>query len=116
MIELEQTKHRVRLRLRVLWSGSDLCVILDGGDRAHTGAVSLAAHAHATQTLCLRGHREDELSARVAESIHAQLQCTVTCLCGIHIDNISKDEIALVFTLTDELVDTFIAMHKGQNT
>ncbi len=116
MIELHASRQRVHIRLRALTLGRDVCIIIDGGDKAHIGAVSLRAHECKTQTLCLKGHKEDVITARVAKNVHLELKCAVTCLCGIHIQNISKEEIDLVFLLVDELVKKAISMHKEMHT
>ncbi len=123
MIELQKTEQRVHIRLRAIFMGKDLCVLLDGGDTPHIGAVALAmstAHApqpaHAaqgeaciTQVLCIPKHREDALSAEVAQTLCTHLGCTVTCLCGIHIDAITPTEIITVLALAKELTEELLS-------
>ncbi len=107
MIECTQSQGRVRLRARVLFMGQDICVLLDGGDRPHTGALCTISN-EGTHSYCLPHHREDELAHYVAEKFQKEFCHTVTCLCGIHIAAITKEEIHTVFTLTEALVEKLI--------
>ncbi len=128
-IELKVEEGRVCLRLRALGMGDDLCILLDGGQRPHTGAVALAyvdtdvntnnnadvaenhTNIHKVEVLCLEQHREDILAKQVAQKIQKRLNVTTTCLCGIHIPHISKQEIDLVYKKADELVNAFLAQY-----
>lgn len=120
MIELQKNEQRVHIRLRALFMGKDLCVLLDGGDTPHIGAVALATHTAYTaqeenctpHVFCLPNHREDVLSAEIAQKLCEHLACTVTCLCGIHIDAISPTEINTVLRLAQELTDELISLLK----
>ena len=91
------------LRLRCLCMGEDMCVLVDGGDRPHTGAVVTVDNTGARQFLCLPGHREMELATAMASRIQATTRATVTVLCGIHLDNITPAEIRDAATLCDAL-------------
>ena len=101
---------RTRLRLRVLGMGEDLCLLLDGGDRPHTGAVAVAhSGAEQARSLSLPGHREEELACRLAAKVHQRCRVTVTLLCGVHIDNITREEIALVLAEAEALIAEWLA-------
>ena len=116
MIEFHAGRGRLRLRLRALFMGADLCILLDGGDRPHIGAVALMPDAtevrHADQVdqedpaalaLELPGHREGDLARRMAQELGQTLGHAVTVVCGIHMDAASKADIALALTLAHEL-------------
>ncbi len=103
MLTFTHTEGRVTLRLRMLFMGQDICILLDGGEKPHMGALT-TAYAQGTEHICLPGHREDILAQKVATKIQKTRSCTVTCLCGIHIPDITKDEIALVYKIADILL------------
>ncbi len=107
MIELHAEKARVKLHLRALFMGQDLCILLDGGDKPHIGAISTVSHTD-QNVYGLPSHREDDLAAEVAKAVQEYYGYTVTCLCGIHIKNISREEIALVYTLSRELTQRLL--------
>lgn len=109
MISLTLENGRVRLRLDALLMGRDLQVCLYGGDAPHIGATALAhpherpfeagadaaAQSAAASVLTLRGHREDELARETALLLARSLGVAVCVSCGIHIENITREEIAL---------------------
>ena len=105
----------------ILSVGDDVCVIVSGGDAPHIGAVSAgvfdcgvgAAPMHMqdvsnknekplvtqlypgqTATLVLPSHKEGVVSEMLAKELSARLEKNVTVLCGIHVDNLSKEGIA----------------------
>ncbi len=104
MLTFSHTEGRVALQLRVLFMGQDMCVLLDGGEKPHVGAVAVA-HGGEAQYICLPGHKEEDLAHNIAIILQKALTCTVTCICGIHISCISKEEIALVYTVAEKLVE-----------
>lgn len=111
LLAYTRTRGRLTLRLRCLCMGEDVCVLVDGGDRPHTGAVVVVDSTGTRQFLCLPGHRETEIAAAMASRIQAATHATVTVLCGIHLDNISPAEIqdatTLCDALTTDLLDNF---------
>ncbi len=110
MFELCHAEGRVRLRFRALFVGQDLCVIVDGGDKPHIGAVSMAACHVAAETLCLAGHKDDVLSKDISERLQKSFKHTVTCVCGIHIADITKEELRTVFEVVDMLLIRLIKL------
>ena len=109
LLEYARSRGRMSLRLRCLCMGEDMCVLVDGGDRPHTGAVVTVDATGVRQFLSLPGHRETELAAAMASRIQVATRATVTVLCGIHLDNITPAEIrdaaALCDALTTDLLD-----------
>lgn len=104
MLELRRTSGRVRLRLRAIAMGNDLCVLLDGGDTPHIGAAALCGATFA-DVLPLPGHREAELAHELAQRLSAALDRTVAVICGIHLDDITREEIDLALRLAHELAE-----------
>ncbi len=108
MIELVIREARVHLRLRALFMGQDMCILLDGGQKPHIGAISSTSHSQEAFTYSLPKHKEEQLAAQVTQSLHSTFNVTVVCLCGIHIPSITREEIDLVQRLSMELVETLI--------
>ncbi|MDL2261524.1 hypothetical protein LJC08_04760 [Methanimicrococcus sp. OttesenSCG-928-J09] len=92
-----KTIGRLTLVLEGREVGSDLIVTLTGG-KAHIGAAALAYLNDETgqpivSVMTAPGHREDEIAVYGAETICREIKKTVLFAAGIHLDNISKDEI-----------------------
>ena len=64
MLELRAGSGRARLRLRALRMGGDVCLLLDGGDAPHIGAVALAARQDTPVALAPRRDAPVELGLR----------------------------------------------------
>lgn len=108
MTEIYAHKGRARLRLRALTLGHDIVILLDGGDTPHIGATALAGPGYTARSLCLPHHREDDLARRVANTLTQRLGRAVSVVCGIHVDAITKEEIADVYALADTLITEFL--------
>jgi hypothetical protein len=106
--QVESGSGRTRLSARVLFQGRSPVVVVSGGE-AHIGAVALAEpvaredtaeHAgarRATVSLLVRtGHREDELAAEAARRISTACGKPAVVCAGIHLDEITTEEIAQV--------------------
>lgn len=103
MIELQATGSRFRLLLQAHPMGRDWCVLLTGGE-AHLGAVALGLpEASEATALGVPGHREDELSRRLAARLADGLGCRVAVACGIHLDHATKVEIQEIVALAEGL-------------
>jgi len=100
--------------------GSDVLLLIYGGDLPHIGSISVAfpsaspfRDGHRTvsvSTVSLPGHKDYVLSNELSERVSKELNCVATVLVGIHIDNASKDEIDLVIEAARELVTEFISL------
>jgi hypothetical protein len=103
-----------RAQLTFTWEphGRDWSVHIGGGAH-HLGAVAMAGRDPRGQpfqgTLCLPPHREGELALRAARALHDALGSTVCVSAGVHLDDISGDEIADVLRAADEGVQRLIA-------
>jgi hypothetical protein len=87
---------RTRLRAEIYELGRDLVVILGGGE-IHLGSATLAdplpAGRSRTSSVTGEGHRESELSIRLSEAILAATGRRTVTLAGVHLDEITQDEI-----------------------
>jgi len=98
---------RGRTRLTFTWQywGDDLHVHIAGG-RHHIGAVALAgrdpsgqAYLHA---LAVPPHKEDQMVLRAARALHEALGVTVCVTGGVHLGDITWEEISTVLQNADE--------------
>lgn len=104
---------RMSIETTVLDMGKDLCIIICGGEVPHLGAVAVAQarpslkdpaqRSASTSVLTLPGHKEDEIVRTVAQCFAgATGRNTVVC-CGIHVDDITADELKFVQVYLSEL-------------
>ena len=109
MNELSRPFKEGTLRLRYLWLGKDLQVIMSGG-REHIGAVALARYPGPSNVsqISVPGHREEELAVKTALRLSEAMQCTVAVSAGIHFDNLSKTEIEKIRQTVDEMLSEML--------
>lgn len=98
--------------------GEDLCVIISGGDKPHIGCVTLSVPrpslstsggtSATTSVLNLMGHKDDEAAKYVSHLLSSKLNKNVVVTCGIHVDNITCEEIEITLDLIKRLTDTLI--------
>lgn len=115
---LARTQGRVEIHLRGSRIGKDLHLAIFGGDRPHIGAVAMS-YPHpglkhpdrfevTTSVLTVTGHKEDLLARHAAHRIAAATGCTTCVSCGIHVNQITRQEIRTVQRLVDRLADDLI--------
>ena len=85
-----------------------------GGDIPHIGAVAVGipvALPHdinkltsSSSLITVPGHKEDEIVNKSAKLLAKQLNTTVVVSCGIHIKNITFDEINILNNIIDNLI------------
>jgi gallate decarboxylase subunit D len=93
--------------------GSDLNVMIAGGDKEHIGSVSIAlpresisgeGKSATVSTYVYSGHKDDVIGNEFAKVLSAKLQCKVVVCCGIHYDNIDKDRLEIIVNTCNELL------------
>ena len=110
---VEKTQGRIGIRMEAVGMGADYCLIITGGDRPHLGAVALSTPrpslsdpekiSASTSVLTLVGHKEDEVARKIAHQFASRLNCQVVAACGVHLDNITRDELAMMERMLNEL-------------
>ena len=98
--------------------GNDLCVIITGGDQPHIGCVTLSVPrpslansevtSATTSVLNLLGHKDDEVARYVSHLLSSKLNKNVVVTCGIHVDNITAEEIGITLELLEGLATRLI--------
>lgn len=104
MIEITRTKGRLKLKLNAIEMGEDLCVIVTGGDKPHLGAVTIGSKRVDANTFCFPHHKEDSVTRLLYSLITESFDKNVIVCCGIHVDDISTEEIYSVYTLCKEML------------
>lgn len=97
--------------LTMLDDGAQL--LLTGGCKSHIGSVTVADCDGAEQTIALPGHKEAAVSASWAKELAKRLNCRVAVTCGIHYDQLSKEELGQVLqgihALQQQILDAPLA-------
>lgn len=123
MIQLSTKYNKHTINCTAFKIGNDFNISIYGGDIPHIGAVALGIsiplpHNINTITstaslLTVPGHKEDILALNCAKLLSKKLNTTVTLSCGIHIKNITSQDITNVTTSVNELINELI--HKLLN-
>ena len=118
MQDLNIEKGRIKINMKAILIGEDLCVIISGGDCPHIGCVTLSVPrpslldesiiSSTTSVLNLVGHKDDEAARYVSHALSSKLNKNVVVTCGIHIDNITAQEINITIKLLSELTETLL--------
>lgn len=99
--------------------GSDYHILVSGGERPHIGCTVLALPrpsldgsdkmSSTALVLNVMGHKDEEVCRYLAEKVSAGKKATVVCTGGIHMDGITKEQIAEIMEtmqiIAGEIVD-----------
>ena len=110
MVEYQLTKGegRARVNITVSGMGSDLVVRIYN-QNAHIGAVAIGDYDYeqeraSVSVITRLGHKDDALAKEAAYSLSKSIKQPVCVIAGVHLDNITKQEIDEI------LVNTKIAV------
>lgn len=111
MSECKMVSHgegKFRITAGIHRIGRDTVLLVMGGEKPHAGCVvtcepDKASGSVASSVHSFAGHREEQVARPIAEAVCRKLKAKVVCICGIHVDNASKGEIALLVKNTNEL-------------
>ena len=109
---LEKGEGRTRIFLTGWRLGNDLLVCLYN-QNSHLGAIAVGEYDHeegraSSSVITLRGHRDDEIAKREAHKIARHTKGKACVIAGIHLDNITEQEIAEIVENAHELVDELL--------
>jgi len=114
MVEYELTKGEGRARVNVTVNslGSDLVVRIYN-QNAHIGAVAVGEydyeHERASVSVITRlGHKDDALAGEAAYLLSKSIRRPVCVIAGVHLDNITKEEIDKILANTKIAVSEII--------
>lgn len=102
-------KGRTRISLSAQWIGKDIVVVLFNG-QAHLGAVAVADFCReenraSTSVITRLGHKDNEVASAAAHRLCRKLKKPVCAIAGIHLDDISEQEITEIVRNCDALVE-----------
>lgn len=101
MIYIEKRVNRIHLKLKALKMGEDLCIVLTGG-KEHIGAVTVF-HDGIVETTAFSGHKEKVITESLSDVFIREFGKSFVICCGIHFDNITKEEILSVKNISCEM-------------
>ncbi|MDO4331719.1 MAG: hypothetical protein Q4C58_03425 [Eubacteriales bacterium] len=109
VIVLEKEIH-----IAVYDTGCGIQILIEGGDRGHIGAVSVASPDTPMQTVVFPQHKEDVISRKWAGTICEETGVPVVVSAGVHYDNIRKEQIRQVLDATDRELEECVRALKIQ--
>ena len=103
-----QGRERTRVYLQANYIGESLVVHIYN-ENAHLGAVAVGEYDHeegraSSSVITLRGHRDDEVAKKQAHIIARHTWNPVCVIAGIHLDDITKEEIVTTLGEVDKMV------------
>ncbi|MFP4654918.1 MAG: hypothetical protein ACLFMM_04480 [Methanohalobium sp.] len=114
MNKISQNIGRTELVLEWKLMGEDYIVTLKGG-REHVGAVAVGLYDAGTKistssVISLPGHREENIALNSARKISSYTHKTTVFMAGIHLDDITREEIDNIVETSEDIVDRFIEL------
>lgn len=119
MIEISKKFKNYDITCSAVKMGNDWSVSIYGGDIPHIGAVALGIPrlsledknkiSSSVSLLTITGHKEDIIVQKIAKYLSSKLNSTVVVCCGIHIKDITFDEIKEINSIIDKIIDDLIS-------
>lgn len=103
MIVIDEELGRIKIKLQAIKMGQDLCIIITGG-KEHIGAVTFSYDKEAN-TVAFGTHKENFVTQAASDILKDKYCGNFVICCGIHFDNITKEEIELVKVLTLKITE-----------
>ncbi len=111
--QLEIGRNPYKISATVTLCGTDVAVIIGGGEKPHIGAVGLASPrpslkdasivSASVSVICVLGHKDDMLAREAASFLSTKFNANVVVSVGLHLDNATKEDI-------EKLKDNFDAI------
>ena len=105
MIKLDKNMGRLKINLLAINMGKDICVLLAGGDTPHLGAITLGSNYEKGDTFSFGTHKEGIITKMFSKILQKNYSCNIAVCCGIHLENITKQEITDVYSLCTQLAE-----------
>ena len=112
MISMGKGRYTVTLESHKI--GKDRLVIITGGEEEHIGSATLIEEKGHLQTISKKGHKDHIVSERMANIIYDKIGKDLLVVCGIHIDDASKEEIDILVDNTQACVNIFLKETYGK--
>ena len=116
---IEKDLGFIALRAEVALLGNDINVLLTGGS-GHIGSTVLAVPrpslkgdgsiSSTASVINVTGHKDEALLRYMAEKISAAKGAVVVCTGGVHLDNITPQQINAVVEAAKEITDEIVIL------
>lgn len=112
-----------KVQCTIVPMGVDYAVSVYGGSRSHAGCAVMAisrpsltgkGRSCTSSVLNAVGHKDETVARFFAEAIAKEKNCTVVCTCGIHVDDITKEQLQSVIDCSERLLGSVLADLKEQ--
>lgn len=119
MFQITKKVGRAELILDAKKIGDDCLLTLTGGEE-HAGAVAVGLFDEKTQrssssVICLPGHRDEQIALQGARQVSKTTRNTSVFIVGIHIEDITPEEIKDIVSVSGEMVKSFITFYEKAN-
>jgi hypothetical protein len=114
----EYGKGQYGIKAYLILCGKDIVLTISGGSKYHIGATALAIPrpsldepqkiSATASVLSVVGHKDDELARHAALLIASTMNCIVTTVVGVHIDNASEEDIKILMENSLKTIDIII--------
>lgn len=115
MIQLSGKYQRIDINISAYEMGKDLCVLITGGDTPHLGALTAASQSMAPQTIAFDTHKEYHVTELATRYLLQEYKGNFVVCCGIHLDDINKQEISDVMELAEKMIRELCARLKAES-
>lgn len=103
MLNFSLGHHTTRVNYEIKEIGEDLEITITGGD-IHIGGIGLVSDG-AYNILSVRNHKEFELIQPIANRLKKYYDINILIVAGIHVDDITLDEIKEILENNDRAID-----------
>ena len=114
MISAGEGRYSVRLESYNI--GKDMLIVITGGEEDHIGSATLIEAKGHLQTMIKKGHQDHVVSEKMANIIYDTIEKDLLVVCGIHIDNASKEEIDMLVGNAQACVNIFLKETDGRRS
>ena len=98
----------------VIDTGRGINAVIAGGDSLHIGAVSIKQPGEELVRWEFPGHRDSTVSDRWAAVLSDRYNSAAVVTCGIHYDNISRDQIMEVVEALERLLGEITGQEQAE--
>ena len=102
MITSGKGKYKVWLKKEKI--GENLLFVLGGGEKSHIGGVVISEPRKKPHAIRLKRHFDDMVLKPIAEAACKKYKTKVVAVGGVHVNNATKEEIALLVKNCKNLV------------
>lgn len=106
-MEIKNKKSDIKLQASLLHVGSDILVVVSGGDKPHIGA-SVLANESQVKSISFKFHKDDIVLKIVANELRKHTKKNICVIGGIHVKDITKKQIEHVIKMSEKLAKKIV--------